>query len=387
MTGSGMNKKIAVILCSEPEWGGEHQYALTLMECMTKIGNDIDIMAVCSNHYWRKWCREQKIKILNVAWPSFSFKEQKYHLKFTLFSRVYTMYMTAFGRELYRNKIDALLCTTQGIFVPNFDCKIIAPVHDLMHRYEGRFLEVRDGYEGRELIFASKAKYAWCVLTDSKLGRQQFTESYKKYIRKKKLHIVSLPFVAPKHLAECGEEFIDTPAKYIFYPAQFWQHKNHMNLVRAVAMLVKDVPDIHLVLVGSEKNNMRKIRQYILEHGLENHITIKGFVSNENMKYLYKHADGMVMPSYFGPTNIPPLEAMALGCPVAVSDKYAMPEQVGDAGLLFDPDSPEEIAECIRKMWLDEDLRRRMIRRGYRQTERWTLQSFNERLQKIIKDI
>ena len=67
------------------------------------------------------------------------------------------------------------------------------------------------------------------------------------------------------------------------------------------------------------------------------------------------------MPSYFGPTNIPPLEAMALGCPVAVSNKYAMPEQVGDAGLLFDPDSPEEIAKCIKAMWLDDKLRQKMI--------------------------
>ena len=74
-----------------------------------------------------------------------------------------------------------------------------------------------------------------------------------------------------------------------------------------------------------------------------------------------------------------------MGCPVAVSNKYAMPEQVGDAGLLFDPDFPEEIAECIRKLWVDEDLRQKMIRKGYRRIEKWTQDSFNDRFQKFNK--
>ena len=90
------------------------------------------------------------------------------------------------------------------------------------------------------------------------------------------------------------------------------------------------------------------------------------------------------MPSYFGPTNIPPLEAMALGCPVAVSNKYAMPEQVGKSGLLFNPDSPEEMAECIRKIWVDDKLRNKMIKLGYQKIQRWTEVEFGKRLNKII---
>ena len=93
------------------------------------------------------------------------------------------------------------------------------------------------------------------------------------------------------------------------------------------------------------------------------------------------------MPSYFGPTNIPPLEAMALGCPVAVSDKYAMPEQVGDAGLLFNPNSPKEIAECIRKLWCDNALRQNMIKKGYKRVCRWTQKEFGERLKMILDRI
>lgn len=381
-----MEKKVAVILDSEPKWGGQHQYALTLARCMLRL-NDVMFVAVCCNQYWRSWCRKNNIRVLSITWPVFTEKERKWQLKCSVFSRIYSVYWTELGKKIRDEKIRAILYTTQGAFVPNLNIKVIAPVHDLMHRYEGRFPEVRDNYDGRELLLSSVAKYAWCIMTDSKIGRKQFIESYSKYIRQKHTHIISLPFIVPEHIAEREEEFIATPEKYIFYPAQFWRHKNHINLLKAINLLVADIPDIHLILVGSEKNSMKEVVQYIIEQKLTDNITIKGFVSDGNITYLYRHAVGMIMPSYFGPTNIPPLEAMALGCPVAVSNKYAMPEQVGDAGLLFNPDSPEEIAECIRKLWLDENIRREMIRKGYQRMGKWNVESFTERLQKIVNRI
>ena len=193
-----------------------------------------------------------------------------------------------------------------------------------------------------------------------------------------------MPYIVPKHIWEISEEPIEVPDKYVFYPAQFWKHKNHINLIKAIQILKESIDDIHLVLTGSEKNCYKEIKRYISENNLQNNITIKGFVTNGNMTYLYRHAVGLVMPSYFGPTNIPPLEAMALGCPVAVSDKYAMPEQVGRAGLLFDPDSPEEIAGRIQKMWTDDELRKRMTEEGYRRIRQWTQEDFKNRLFKVM---
>lgn len=382
-----MYKKILVILDTEPEWGGEHQYASVMMNCILNIMERNKILAICGNRYWRKWCRENGIQILENQWFSFSKQEQEYHIKYPLFSRIYCMNISAIGKIIRKKKVKAVLCMRQGIFIPNIGIKVLAPVHDLMHRYEGHFPEVGDKFEKRELIFASKAKYAWCVLTDSKVGKHQFMESYLPYMRRGKPHIISMPFVVPRHIAECEEEYIDVPSKYVFYPAQFWQHKNHLNLLRAINILKEQIKDIHLILVGSEKNNIKKVQQYISENHLESNVTIKGFVSNGNITYLYRHAIGLVMPSYFGPTNIPPLEAMALGCPVAISDKYAMPEQVGDAGLLFNPDSFEEIAECIRKMWCDRDLRQQMIQKGYRRINRWTEKEFGERLKRVLNYI
>ena len=90
------------------------------------------------------------------------------------------------------------------------------------------------------------------------------------------------------------------------------------------------------------------------------------------------------MPTFFGPTNIPPLEAFACGCPVAVSNIYGMPEQVGDAGLLFNPRSDVEIADTIYKLWTDNDIIKNLINMGHQKNKEWGQTQFNQRLLEII---
>ena len=373
-------KNIAIVLDVCPQCGGEYQYAKLVAECLKELANSgFKLIAFCTNEHWISWCQDNNIDYFCVQWKVGSPERS---LKYPFYSRIRSMYMSDVGRLIRKEKIDILFLTSQIINTPNWNVKIIAPVHDLMHRYEPDFPEVKCDNQRRDSILKCQAKYADYILTDSQLGRKQFIESYMD-VSSKNPKVVSLPFIVPEHIRQIKEEYVQVPDKYVFYPAQFWKHKNHINLVKAIQILKDTISDIHLVLVGSEKNNGEEIRKYIADNKLESYITIMGFVSDENMTYLYKHAVGMIMPSYFGPTNIPPLEAMALGCPVAVSNKYAMPEQVGEAGLLFDPDSPEEMAGCIRKMWTDDELRHKMIELGYRQIKNWTRDDFK----KVIADV
>ncbi len=381
-----MKKRIAILLATKPQDGGQHQYALLIVECLLDRSDEYDLLAFCGNDFWKEWCEERTIRHLRYPIPAYSMREQQFNEQHPFWARLYYTYMTAFGRKVMEEKIDLLFSTHQGIFLPNYKVKIIAPVHDLMHRYESRFPEVRESYASREITMKCLARYAACVLVDSNLGRKQFRESYG-VSKHSQLRIERLPYVVPEYIWSGQEECIEVPDKYIFYPAQFWKHKNHINLLKAIRLLKDDIVDLHLVLVGSEKNNCKDIKQYISHNNLQKNVTILGFVSNENVIYLYRHAVGLIMPSYFGPTNIPPLEAMALGCPVAVSRKYAMPEQVGKAGLLFDPDSPEEIAECIRTLWLDNKLRHKMQKYGTRRVQKWTNHEFGEKLCGIVNEI
>lgn len=91
------------------------------------------------------------------------------------------------------------------------------------------------------------------------------------------------------------------------------------------------------------------------------------------------------MPTFFGPTNIPQLEAFVLECPVATSKIYGIPDQVKDAALLFDPNSVEEIADCINRLWQDDELCRKLIERGKKRADEWNQKHFTMKLISIIE--
>lgn len=378
-------KKIAILLTSMPESGGEHQYLVLLMEALLKYNNKyFDVKPICCNRFWRKWCQENHIEFTRYEPEKYTLSFMKLNAKCYHVLLIYNTYFSKLGKIIRENKVNLLIGGQQGVFLPALPCKLAQPVHDLMHRFEPRFEEIKNTYEEREAHFASSSRFVDIVLVDSVLGRHQYIDCY--YKRGRHIpHIRVLPFAIPDYKNKVPE-YVKTPDKYIFYPAQFWSHKNHKNLLTAVSLLKERIPDIHLVLVGSEKNSLHEIKKIIRENMLDKNVTIMGFVSDEQVMYLYQNAVALVMPTYFGPTNIPPLEAMSLGCPAIVSNKYAMPEQTGDAGLLFNPDSPKELAACIERVWNNEELRQSMIAKGYEQSKKWTCEKFRKRFLKIIMD-
>lgn len=377
-------KNIAILLTTEPTVGGAHQYLTVIAEALRRYnGRLFNIYGICGNHYWTSWCRKNNISYRKMKIGAATTEQVRFYVRHTYLSMIIGLFFTELGNFIVEKRIKLIICGTQGTGIPKYPCKIVQPVHDLMHRYENRFLEIRSSYDGREADFECVARVSDVVLVDSELGKKQFIECYyKPYKHNPKIEV--LPFVVPDHIEKMQEEKIDVPSKYIFYPAQFWMHKNHISLLKAVNQLKEKLPDIRLVLVGSEKNALVSVKKYISEHNLEEHVMILGFVNNRQMTYLYRHATAMFMPTYFGPTNIPPLEAMTLGCPVAVSNKYAMCEQVGKAGLLFSPDNINEIAECMYRIWTDEKLRQNMIIEGYRKVRQWNKEKFIKKFIKII---
>jgi glycosyltransferase involved in cell wall biosynthesis len=254
-----------------------------------------------------------------------------------------------------------------------------------MHRYERKFPESSSHkeYQSREQHYARMCKSTKGILVDSKIGKQQLIESY--HAANFKVHI--LPFIAPKYIYNTTTEIhnnFNLPHKYLFYPAQFWEHKNHKALVRALSLLIAKLPDLKMVFVGSPNNGYDSLIKLIKKLGLQDVFTFLDQVPNEQMRELYTNAHALIMPTFFGPTNIPPLEAFACGCPVAVSNIYGMPEQVGDAGLLFNPNSDTEIANTIYKLWTDENIIQDLIEKGYQKSKNWGQKQFNKRLLEII---
>jgi len=126
---------------------------------------------------------------------------------------------------------------------------------------------------------------------------------------------------------------------FLLYPARPWPHKNHARLFEAFALVRAERPGLRLVLTGVGHDPAR------LPEGVET----RGGVSPEELVSLYRRAAALVFPSLYEGFGLPPVEAMACGCPVACSNAGSLPEVVGDAGVLFDPHDPEAIAAGIEE--------------------------------------
>ena len=174
---------------------------------------------------------------------------------------------------------------------------------------------------------------------------------------------------------------------FIFYPAATWPHKNHKKLLEALHLMINRYGfDGELVLTGAAMDAHKEVLEIIEKHDLTKSVRMLGFLQYEDLPYLYNLARMMVFPSLFEGFGIPLVEAMACGCPVLCANAASIPEVVGDAGLLFDPDSAEEIAEKTWNLWNNDAKRKEMIDLGlshaklfdWRKTAQMTLEVYKK---------
>lgn len=259
----------------------------------------------------------------------------------------------------------------------------LTPIHDLMYLYERRFPEVGDpkNFAQRRFVDRNVCRQAAGILVDSETGKRQVIESYR--TPPERVHV--LPYAPSPSTGRMLAREVTLPfERFIFYPAQLWAHKNHAALLRAMAVLKEKGLTVNAVFCGAEKNGGPALFQEMRELGLEQQISYLGFVDAAALNWLYANAVALVMPTFFGPTNIPPLEAFTRRCPVAVSDIYGMREQLGAAALYFDPANVNSIAGQVERLWLEPELRTALISRGAAWLERWNQEGFNRRFADIV---
>lgn len=388
-------RKIGVYLGMEPYGGGAFQYDQSILSALKSLPEEeYKVVAFYEKDLWKEYLS---------AFPFFTKKVYTRRQLFdvpgaliwkaalhglcdlAVFQGILTK-VSKFSKQFDDENLDLIIFPAQEMLAAVVKTKSISVIHDLMHRYE-KFPEAAspEQIRGRDFSYTNMCKASNMIFVDSEVGKQQVIECYgDKYADK----IEVMPFTPPQYLFNEQEDKlpddVTLPEKFIFYPAQFWAHKNHKNLILAVKKLKEKGIDIQLIFVGSKKNGYEEAMNLIHEKGLDENIHVLGYVSDSLMRILYRRARAMVMPSFFGPTNIPPLEGMAMGCPVAVSRVYAMPWQVGEAGLTFDPKSVDEIATTLEKLWTDDDLRKQMAEKGKERATYFSQERFNERFQKAI---
>ncbi|MGH7655752.1 MAG: glycosyltransferase family 4 protein [Gemmatimonadaceae bacterium] len=261
----------------------------------------------------------------------------------------------------------------------------VVAIHDLQHRLQPEFPEVSaDGeWARREYVFRNCIRSAAGILVDSDVGKEQLLQFYRPYGAKADgVHVLpflpasTMPREVPAAARASVRERLHLPAEYIFYPAQFWPHKNHAKIIEALEQLKGNHGlTVPAVFCGSHADPVREQHFAMLMDmaqrcGVADQIQVLGFVDDDDLAALYAGARALVMPTFFGPTNIPLLEAWALGCPVLTSDIAGVREQMGDAALLVDPRRVDLLADGIRRLWTDGALRTSLAQRG---TERLSL--------------
>jgi glycosyltransferase involved in cell wall biosynthesis len=256
------------------------------------------------------------------------------------------------------------------------DVPYVTIVWDLQHRVQPFFPEVsaRGEWGVREQDFSIRLRRAAAVITGNEAGRAEIAAFYQ--VPRERIHI--LPHPTPRFALEAGPSDaaiarrLGVEGEYVLYPAQLWPHKNHANLLLALKRLRDEGLALSLVLVGSDRGNGDVVRRLASRLGLERQVRFLGFVPVPELVALYRGARALAYPSFFGPENLPPLEAFALGCPVVAADVPGAREQLGDCALLVDPTKPEALADALARVHRDGALRSALVARGRERASRWT---------------
>jgi glycosyltransferase involved in cell wall biosynthesis len=179
---------------------------------------------------------------------------------------------------------------------------------------------------------------------------------------------------------------LQLPDRYLFYPAQFWLHKNHMRLLEAFAEVVRQVPDLKLVLTGKKRDEYEAVMRAVDRFGLHDKVRHLGYVEQDDLRAIYELATALVMPSLFESVSIPIYEAFEVGTPVAASNILAIPEQVGDAGLLFDPKSVDSIKQAILTI-IEPKTAHELAKRGRARMSAMTPERYGAQLQDLLSGL
>jgi glycosyltransferase involved in cell wall biosynthesis len=418
--------KIGMMPVTNSSTGGQYQYSLTLLQALKSVAVNRSVTIFLDQPspslveelqavHWtitslypmeRSFKQRVKSTVLSSA-PSML----KNYLLLWRLGQQKRFYVKHLDNVIHRTDIETVLKNHQIKFVIypaptplSFEAGVpyIMAIHDLQHLLQPEFPEVSANgeWQMREYVFRNGARFATMLLADSQVGKEDILNAYGSYGVKED-QVKVLPFLPPPYLERTvsPEErarvrtLYNLPERYLFYPAQFWPHKNHLRIVQALGIL-KHLHNLEIpVIFSGSRNNLIREKTYqelvttAREQRIEFLIRYVGYLPAGDMSALYSEAAALVMPTFFGPTNIPVLEAWALGCPVITSNIRGIREQVGDAAALVDPRSSDSIAEGIYKIWTDREYRQTLITRGRIRLDSYTFNDYQRILGDILQEV
>jgi glycosyltransferase involved in cell wall biosynthesis len=329
--------------------GGMETYVRVLLDrwISTSLGKDIDWVLFTNeaNHdtfkHLSAGCR--RVQLPNADFESFIFN------------------------QLARIQPDLYFCPLLTLEPLNPPCLSAISIPDLQHEFFPDFFSA-DLLRWRRSAYSASAEKAACVFTISEFSKRTFVE--KLGIPAEKVFVTHLDaddiFRRPPELGRLAQvrKKYDLLDDYVFYPANFWLHKNHEALFHAFADARYKLGRLSLVLTGAKDDRLSILKTLAGKLGIDPVVRYVGYVPKEDLPYLYRGARALVFPSLFEGFGIPIIEAFCCECPVICSNTTSCPEIAGDAALLVDPMIPQDISAAIQKLDRDNSTREKIVNAG-----------------------
>lgn len=180
---------------------------------------------------------------------------------------------------------------------------------------------------------------------------------------------------------------------FLLYAGRISPHKNVIRIIEAFATLKTELdkegafPDLKLIIIGDEVSKHPDLRREVIKSGVQYDVRFLGFVPIEVMRVLYDMAKIFVFPSLYEGFGLPPLEAMAHGTPVVTSNTSSLPEVVGKAAVLVNPENVFEISRALHRVLIDQPLREKMKKAGIERAEKFSWEASVRRILQVYAEV
>jgi glycosyltransferase involved in cell wall biosynthesis len=380
-------KTLGIIMSQEPTVGGGFQYEATLLSALFDLAAATQLfkLVILTDNPSSLWNHSdshafvsyRNAKVIPSGRPvvvSKNFPKPPVRQKCELFKIPVDQNLNSYLREM---NIDGLFCLSPTYKGVQSGLPFSMPIWDLAHKHNFSvyYPEVFDNEtpSHRDLLIANSCLAAHTIVAESNAGKDDILKHYGAVIQQDRIKIVN--FIPKQLIPRVSSHAFPSDAvsrvsgrRFFYYPAQFWKHKHHDTLIKAMKLLDAELaPDIALVFSGSAGDYDREqwypeLLKLTAEMEVGHRILFAGYLPDRDVEYLYTHALAMLMPSAFGPSNLPPLEAIALSCPVAVGDAYGMQSFLPHGVPLFPCTDPHPWADFVRRIVADPMYRFELVK-------------------------
>ena len=344
-------------------FGGMETYFRNLLDRLQSIDCDNSYTVLCDERFAGEFSLFNdafRVERVNYAKPSFN-----WFLRGVLRN---TVNIDILARRMNGLAVDVIHHPFTVLTPPEIRIPSVLTFWDMQQEFFPEFFS-RVELAKRKRLYRASAEAATRIIVSAQFTKNCLVERYE--IEADKIEVIYTGY-GPEYKVLDNERLAEVRSKYIlnqpflFYPAATWPHKNHKSLLVALKIMIdRYFFDGELVLTGIAMQSHDDIISEINRLDLRGKVKVLGYLPAGELPCIYNLARMLVFPSLFEGFGIPLVEAMACGCPVVCSNVASLPEVLGDAGVMFDPGEPEQIAETVWSVWSDEVKRREMRERGF----------------------